>query len=162
MRDYNTKKTNSWVKNKRKPKDIPKEEFIKICNTSESMAHACSILGLNFTTFIKYAKLFNCYKPNQSGKGIKKSNNKKKFNIDTWNKDENISIARASLRKWIFKLTLFPYKCNKCNLDEWLGEKIPLELNHINGKGFDNRKTNLELLCPNCHAKTSTYRGKNK
>jgi hypothetical protein len=44
---------------------------------------------------------------------------------------------------------------------EWLEKEIPLELNHINGKGHDNRKSNIELLCPNCHALTNTYRGKN-
>lgn len=45
---------------------------------------------------------------------------------------------------------------------EWLNEPIPLELDHINGICHDNRLENLRLLCPNCHAKTSTYRGKNK
>ena len=38
---------------------------------------------------------------------------------------------------------------------------INLELEHINGKHSDNRLENLTLLCPNCHAQTETYRGKN-
>jgi predicted RNA-binding Zn-ribbon protein involved in translation (DUF1610 family) len=36
-----------------------------------------------------------------------------------------------------------------------------LELNHKNGTPTDNRLENLELLCPNCHAFTDNYRGKN-
>jgi hypothetical protein len=52
--------------------------------------------------------------------------------------------------------------CSNCGLSEWCDKKIPLELEHINGINNDNRLENLTLLCPNCHALTSTYRGKNK
>ena len=37
----------------------------------------------------------------------------------------------------------------------------PLQLDHINGDHQDNRLENLRLLCPNCHALTNTYCGKN-
>lgn len=36
-----------------------------------------------------------------------------------------------------------------------------MELHHINGDHNDNRLENLQLLCPNCHSCTDTYRGKN-
>jgi predicted HNH restriction endonuclease len=49
-----------------------------------------------------------------------------------------------------------------CNNTEWNGQPIPLELEHKNGNNQDNSLNNLCLLCPNCHAQTSTYRGKNK
>lgn len=52
--------------------------------------------------------------------------------------------------------------CNKCGNTHWLGELIPLELEHKNGEHHDNRRDNVELLCPNCHAMTDTYRGRNK
>ena len=35
-------------------------------------------------------------------------------------------------------------------------------IDHINDHGCDNRLENLRILCPNCHAQTNTYRGKNK
>ena len=41
------------------------------------------------------------------------------------------------------------------------GVSIPLELHHLNGVRTDNRISNLRLLCPNCHALTDNYRGKN-
>lgn len=39
----------------------------------------------------------------------------------------------------------------------WLGEPLPLEVDHIDGDWRNNRIDNLRLLCPNCHAITSTW-----
>ena len=50
--------------------------------------------------------------------------------------------------------------CEKCMLDTWQGQPIPLEIHHINGNNTDNRLVNLLLLCPNCHALTNNYRGR--
>lgn len=66
------------------------------------------------------------------------------------------------LKNRLIKLGLLKEHCNKCGNTHWLGEPIPLELEHSNGNNRDNRIENLELLCPNCHAFTPTYRGKNK
>ena len=52
--------------------------------------------------------------------------------------------------------------CEFCGLEQWMGKPIPLELHHINGDRTDCRIDNIQLLCPNCHALTSNYRGKNK
>lgn len=57
---------------------------------------------------------------------------------------------------------VFKPECSSCHNQTWMGQGIPLELDHINGVASDNRLENLRLLCPNCHALTSTYRGKNK
>jgi len=42
------------------------------------------------------------------------------------------------------------------------GEPISLCLHHINGSGRDNRLENLTLLCPNCHAQTENFAGRNR
>jgi hypothetical protein len=54
-----------------------------------------------------------------------------------------------------------PHRCEGCGLCEWDGRPIPLELDHVDGDRTNNRLENLRLLCPNCHALTPTYRGRN-
>ena len=44
----------------------------------------------------------------------------------------------------------------------WQEVPIPLELEHKDGCRGNNQRSNLEMLCPNCHALTSTWRGRNK
>jgi hypothetical protein len=40
--------------------------------------------------------------------------------------------------------------------------KVPVEVEHIDGDWQNNRLDNLTLLCPSCHALTSTFRGLNR
>lgn len=75
---------------------------------------------------------------------------------------ENSTYSNSSaLRQRLIQEGIFIHKCSSCNLNTWKDKPIPLELDHINGDNRDHRLENLRLLCPNCHAMTSTYRGKN-
>lgn len=50
--------------------------------------------------------------------------------------------------------------CLWCELKEWHGQKLTLELDHIDGNKKNNKKDNLRMLCPNCHSQTPTWRKK--
>lgn len=51
-------------------------------------------------------------------------------------------------------------KCSICNLYEWCGDKIPLDIDHIDGDFRNNFPDNLRFLCPNCHRQTPTWGNK--
>lgn len=55
-------------------------------------------------------------------------------------------------------------KCARCGWGEInpYTNKIPLEIEHIDGNYLNNSEENLILLCPNCHSLTATYKGANK
>lgn len=73
------------------------------------------------------------------------------------------TITQKVLRGYITRHKIIPYKCTNCGCDgTWQGGIIALELDHIDGDNTNNLISNLRYLCPNCHALTSTYRGKNK
>lgn len=67
---------------------------------------------------------------------------------------------RGTLKRWLASKR--GWACEMCLGTEWLGQKIPLELDHIDGNAGNNFPTNLRLLCPNCHALTPTAKGRNR
>lgn len=75
---------------------------------------------------------------------------------------ENSLYSNEIVKSRIVKDNLLEYKCSKCGIDNWCGETIILDLDHINGDNRDNRLENLRYLCPNCHSQTDTYKGRNK
>ena len=83
---------------------------------------------------------------------------------------EDNSIAKSTkwgqipkvLKRYIFEK--FENKCCKCGWHEVnpYTNTIPLEIDHIDGNAENNSEDNLQLICPNCHSLTSTYRGANR
>lgn len=76
------------------------------------------------------------------------------------NNDQPIGSFR--LKNRLLSEGYFEPICSSCLQTTWLDQPIPLELDHIDGDNSNNNFSNLRLLCPNCHALTPTYRGKNQ
>lgn len=81
-----------------------------------------------------------------------------------WNR-ENYSAPDSRRHKNTIRAALIRehgHKCWKCNLSEWMGQSIPLEMDHIDGNNSNNELDNLRILCCNCHAQTPTFRNKRR
>ena len=145
-----------------------KEELEEAVKNSLSIAEVLRHLNIvsaggNYFTVKRYIKLWNIDTSHFTGK--------------LWNKGKHIICNPAKslkeilkedstyqsykLAKRLIKEGIKELKCEYCNLSKWQNKPIPLELHHINGIHSDNRLENLQLLCPNCHALTDSYRGKN-
>jgi hypothetical protein len=90
-----------------------------------------------------------------------------KQNIKNWLNGKTNPLNTNGVIKPFVRKYLFILNNNKCCLCGWgkinqTTDKIPLEVDHINGDYRDNRINNLRLLCPNCHSLTSNYKSLNK
>lgn len=99
----------------------------------------------------------------------------KRYDLDTshfkgqgWNKD-NVDMSMFQYNKAVKSNTLIRaltllrgWKCEKCGRERWEDQRIPLCVHHIDGNHINNQIENLQVLCPNCHAQTDNYCGKNK
>ena len=136
-----------------------KADIEKWIEENQSKAFMARELGCNPKTINPLLeRLGLSYKGNQSGKGLKKK-------VPSMNLLEYLEnskdIQSNKVRKKLLQEGYKEHKCECCGKTEWLGQPIPLELHHIDGNRHNNKIDNFQLLCPNCHAFTDSYRGKN-
>lgn len=123
------------------------------CNQSCSASYN----NRGVTRHIKGSKVCSCGKP-------KKVTNKycaECAEKHIYNRYTSLQQAKYDKQRKRILLEQREYKCEVCGLSEWMGQSIPLELDHIDGNADNNSPENLRLICPNCHAQTETYKGAN-
>jgi len=147
-----------------------KEQLELAVQNSKSIASVCRFLNIrpvggNYRTLHSKIEKWNIDTSHFTGQSW---NRGMTYNLSTRKPLSEILVENSKymsifkLKNRLLKEGIKEHKCEKCNLKMWLGQPIPLELNHINGNNIDHRINNLELICPNCHAQTPNYRGKNK
>ena len=87
--------------------------------------------------------------------------------IANWKNNKENGLRGDYQISMYIKTYLFDKYNNKCAKCGWgkvnkFTNRIPLEIEHIDGNYQNNKEDNLILLCPNCHSLTSTYKGANR
>lgn len=133
------------------------DEIKIICAKSQSYRQFALQLGYSENSTDSVKKLIDEYQLDIShfkGQGWNKDSvDMSIFQYNKSCKSDTMIRALTILRGW---------KCEKCGRAEWEGQQIPLCVHHIDGNHINNQIENLQVLCPNCHAQTDNYCGRNK
>lgn len=135
--------------------NFSKNDLEEIVANSSSFTEVCKKLGYK-NIRKNVIELLDNYNIDTS-KFKKQGWNKNNFDYSRFRNGSIISSASA-LKPLTYKRG---YRCEKCGLSKWLDNDLPLEIHHIDGNKLNNEESNLLILCPNCHALTDNYRGKN-
>ena len=136
-----------------------KTEILQWVSENRSKAYMARELGCNPKTINPLLERLGIqYDGNQSGKGYEK--NREKMTLKEY-LEQSKDIQSNKVRIKLLDEGLKEHRCECCGLTTWLNQPIPLELHHKDGDRYNNVLENFELLCPNCHAFTDSYRGKN-
>lgn len=138
-----------------------KDEILSWIEQQLPITKIAKNLNCKLDTLKKYFKLLGIeYKGQQNKKGQKKGGNDYK-EASNYLVNGSSKISTVKLKNKLLREGIKEAKCECCGNTVWLGEPIPLELHHIDGDRLNNTIENLQILCPNCHARTDNYRGKN-
>lgn len=136
-----------------------KAEIEKWIQEGQSKAYMARQLNCNPKTINPILdRLGLKYDGNKAGKGLNKG--KYALTLEEY-LATSVDIQSNKVRIKLLAEGLKEHKCEYCGLETWLGRPIPLELHHKDGNRHNNTIENFALLCPNCHAFTESYRGKN-
>lgn len=139
-----------------------REDILLWISENRPKAEMARILRCKIDTLNSYLKKMGIdYAGNSARKGFIRPSIQDGY-VPAKNYFHKNSTISSSLRKKILRENLKPHKCESCLLVEWMGQPIPLELEHTDGDHYNNEWDNLKLLCPNCHAQTPTHSGRNK
>jgi hypothetical protein len=139
---------------KHNKKVLAKEDVVAAIAKCKSMRASAVELGVDSRTFAKIAREYGVYDNAGYGKG------RVKFELEDILAGLHPQYPTSKLSKRLVSEGLKKYECESCGIAEWNGNPISLELNHIDGNSGNHSLGNLELICPNCHSQTETYRSK--
>lgn len=139
-----------------------KNKIIDACESHSSMLEAAKKCNLPYTSFIRYAKKLNVYKPSDHVKALQDNRHKRtcpnKIPLeDIIHENKHPYYNRQRLKKRLISNGYLDEKCYECGITNWNNKKLTFHLEHIDGNSQNHHISNLTFLCPNCHSQTDTY-----
>lgn len=122
--------------------------------------HSCraSLNNIGVTRHIKGSKVCGCGNSKLPHNKYCSDCAKSQF----YHRAKSVETAKTDEARKRLLIDIRGYRCEVCELSEWMGKPIPIELHHIDGDTDNNSEGNLQLLCSNCHSQTGNHRRRNK
>lgn len=72
--------------------------------------------------------------------------------------ESGMNVSTVTMRRYL--MSIYNNKCQRCGWGEEnpISKTVCLDLHHVDGNHKNNTLSNVELLCPNCHSITNTYK----
>ena len=136
---------------------MKKETFEKYISENLSVREIAKLENVSRSTIRYWLEKYNL-RTSYDNKNVKGSLKKEDF-IRIYLIEKSVDYRKnQQIKSLLFKFDLKTNKCEKCGLkDKWQGQKINLQLDHIDGNWKNNKLENLRILCPNCHSQTDTF-----
>ena len=145
------------------------EEFIKAVKTSPNIRHVCIKLGIapkggNYNTIKRKIEYLNLdtshFKPFNNLEHLNKV--RQGVPLSEYLEGKATTLNTHHLKKRLIKEGYLIYQCYECGIHLWRGQELSLELHHMDGNRDNHRLSNLQILCPNCHSLTKTFKNRNR
>lgn len=140
-----------------KRRNITDEEVIAAYNKHSHIGKIAAHLGVPHIQAWRLCQRNGLQTSSSKGGGWKQ-----KTPLDEILKGLHPHFQTLKLKNKLLREGIFENKCSLCGIQDWQGMPLNMQLDHIDGDSSNHTLDNLRLLCPNCHAQTDTYCGKNK
>jgi hypothetical protein len=147
-------------------KEIEKEIYEVKKSNNDFCSRSCAIMSLNSRVNLKVIKCLNCGSETKNKEycsvncGVVKRWKIKVEEIEQGRIKGIESNIRRHIKRYLIEKN--GHQCERCTEKEWMGEPIPLNCDHIDGRSENNELSNFRLICANCDRQQPTYGSKNR
>ena len=141
--------------------------LVAAVKTSTSVADVMRSLGIrrsggSHSHLVKRLERFSIDTSHFTGKGLSRgrpSHRKRKWQEILVLRHYGQRTPAVTLRRALIESGV-EYLCKSCGgIPYWNGKELRLQVDHKSGNWLDDRRENLQFLCPNCHTQTNGYNG---
>ena len=138
---------------------VTDDQIIDAYNQKLTLHEASSQLNITIVTLWRRAKKLNLFWKDKKYRGI---DNYSKIPLNDILQGKHPDYQTFKLKNRLLKEKIKENKCEICNINSWNNKLLIMQLDHIDGNSHNHKLEKLRMICPNCHAQTETWCGKNK
>lgn len=147
-----------------KEDQIDKSAFIEACMKENDMAKIAVLFNIHPNTAKRYADKWGCFNPGKCKNRFTRRElsveERREIKVREILEGKHPSFQPYKLKILLYSTGLKTNKCEICGVDEWCGKPLNCELHHKDGNTHNHALDNLEIVCPNCHSQTDSFRFK--